>query len=328
MLDFEIKDDGDPLMVLATTRAIAKNSRLVKIDEDNLRLFASTLKAAIEDSTLLDADQFGRLDQSAVRKIWWLDNINFCFWAEKDKPRLEVTLPDGTKKGGWRGLVAAFDRAIADNVPILDTDFLATGFILDQAKKVFMGENNVPIPLVEQRYDNLVQAAQILNNRYQGKIENMLASAQNNASTIAQRLIDEFPSFRDYVDTPEGRIFFLKRAQIFPYDLSLAGLSITGCNDLTVFADYRLPQLLREPQYHVLIYTNPLAQKVDNLELLSVGSAEEMAIRAATIWACELIAREIGKPPVVVDNAIWLMANRMGDAGMKYPHHRTYTQFY
>ena len=89
-----------------------------------------------------------------------------------------------------------------------------------------------------------------------------------------------------------------------------------------------LPQLLREPQHRVLIYANSLAQKIDNSELLSAGSAEEMAIRAATIWACELIAREIGKPSVVVDNAIWLMANRMGDAGMQYPHHRTYTQFY
>jgi hypothetical protein len=59
---------------------------------------------------------------------------------------------------------------------------------------------------------------------------------------------------------------------------------------LTIFADYKLPQVLRH--YHVLAYDSTLAQRIDNQELLPAAeSEEEVEIRAATIWACECLCR-------------------------------------
>ena len=51
--------------------------------------------------------------------------------------------------------------------------------------------------------------------------------------------------------------------------------------ELTVFADYKLPQVLR--RLGVLRYAPHLAERIDRLKPLEAGSREEGEIRAATV---------------------------------------------
>jgi len=97
---------------------------------------------------------------------------------------------------------------------------------------------------------------------------------------------------------------------------------------LTIFADYKLPQVLRH--YHVLEYDSTLAQRIDNQELLPAESEEEIEIRAATIWACELLRRTIQQhgyatTAAEIDLRLWLMGQQLTEMR---PYHRTRTIYY
>jgi hypothetical protein len=99
--------------------------------------------------------------------------------------------------------------------------------------------------------------------------------------------------------------------------------------ELTAFADYKLPQVLR----HVgaLIYSQGLAGKVDLMMPLEPGSEEEIEIRANTVWAVELICQEIKRlgNEVRASEIDWLLWNLGQDDEFRAkPYHRTVTTFY
>ena len=65
----------------------------------------------------------------------------------------------------------------------------------------------------------------------------------------------------------------------------------SGVQQLTMFADYRVPQILN---YLMIIkYPEDLVTTLKNHTLLSSGCREEMSIRAASILAVEAIRNEI-----------------------------------
>jgi len=89
-----------------------------------------------------------------------------------------------------------------------------------------------------------------------------------------------------------------------------------------------LPQVLR--YYNVLEYHPALAERIDNKDVLDANSEEEVEIRAATIWACELLRRRMQQrghkvTSAEIDQRLWLLGQKSAD--MK-PYHRTRTIFY
>jgi hypothetical protein len=95
-------------------------------------------------------------------------------------------------------------------------------------------------------------------------------------------------------------------------------------SDLTAFADYRLPQLLRTVR--VFVYSEELAQAVDSLRELPAGSAFEVEIRAATVVAVEQLKARLSASAIEIDHKLWHEGERL-IAKMK-PHHRVRTIFY
>jgi hypothetical protein len=117
---------------------------------------------------------------------------------------------------------------------------------------------------------------------------------------------------------------FYKRAQIVPNDLALAGVAqFHDLDRLTIFADNLVPHVLRVDG--VLAYHPGLAARIDAGELLPPGE-QEREIRACALHACELIARESGVPPRVLDILLW---NRGQQPRYKaLPRHRTRSVYY
>ncbi len=117
---------------------------------------------------------------------------------------------------------------------------------------------------------------------------------------------------------------FLKRAQIVPADLALAGVArFDDLDRLTIFADNLVPHVLRCDG--VLRYDEALAAHVDAGLLLPAGRRER-EIRACAVRACELIARAAGATEHELDNWLW---NRGQDPAYKSrPRHRTRSVFY
>src|SRR5262249_18600340 len=147
-------------------------------------------------------------------------------------------------------------------------------------------------------------------------------------------LAEAFPSFHDVALYENQEVRFFKRAQICVADLSSAFQGqlwgeFIDLDQLTIFADYKLPQVLRH--YGALVYDSALAQQIDEQRLLISGSKEEVEIRSATIWASELLRREIAslvKPAVTaaeIDQLLWHLGQ---DATAMQPYHRAYTIYY
>ncbi len=137
------------------------------------------------------------------------------------------------------------------------------------------------------------------------------------AEALAEALVAGMPFFHD-----RG---FYKRAQIAANDLVLAGVAdFPDIDRLTIFADNLVPHVLRTDG--VLVYEERLAARIDRGEPLAPGSREEREIRACAVHAGELIARELGVPPRVLD--VWLWNRGQSPRYKSRPRHRTRTVYY
>ncbi len=247
------------------------------------------------------------------------DAVNFCFWSDKGKPRWQLTDEVGKLQDGWVALTYCFKRAINKRLPILSAEYLVKSQVSDW-RDFFHGENGVKIPLLHERILNLKEVGGTLLKKYNGSFVNVIEKADFDAVKLVELIVEDFPSFRDP---------FLKRAQIAAYDLFLMfeGKSwgkLKNLNKLTVFADYKLPQILRE--FKILEYSKNLAEKVDNEKLIKSGSRQEIEIRATTVWVGELLRQKIkGVIASQIDNMLWLLSQKKR---MKYPYHRTRTIYY
>ena len=117
-------------------------------------------------------------------------------------------------------------------------------------------------------------------------------------------------------------------------DLSggLAGSPLAEFHDLdklTAFADYKVPQILRD--MGVLVYDDDLAGIVDSRTRIAPGSRMEVEIRAGTIIACDQLVsalHERGKEITAaeLDWQLWSLSQSLGVQSR--PYHLTETIFY
>ena len=170
--------------------------------------------------------------------------------------------------------------------------------------------------------------------RHGGRFRNLLAAAGGRAVGLAELLVREFPSFNDACAVEGREVLFYKRAQlaaamVYQRFQGKGPGAFPDVDRLTVFADYKLPQALR--RLEVLRYRPGLAAKVDGQILIPPCSREEVEIRAATIWACDLIQRGYAArgqrvDSVALDAFLWLLGHEKVEG--EKPYHLTETIYY
>jgi hypothetical protein len=218
-----------------------------------------------------------------------------------------------------------------EKIPINQAETLAT---LDSQTLAHIFRGSGKIPLFQQRLTNLREAGQVLMDRFQGSFIHVLEEAGGSAVELVRLLVAEFASFNDATTYHGNKVYFFKRAQLLVQDLSTTFSGDTWGNfidleKLTAFADYKLPQVLRH--LGIIRYELQLAEVIERLEHIPLGSPEEVEIRAATIWAVELLRQELGKCGQEVTSAqldCWLWHLGQDDTFRSLPYHRTRTIFY
>jgi Potential Queuosine, Q, salvage protein family len=341
--------EPDRLGVLSSTRNVVEQGEYVWINREQVELLATQFIAS--DSRMatneLQGDAHTALNTTLPAFSWYdryhfhdgtertvnwllvLDALNFCFWAEKDSPRWRIEYQGEPLNGYWAE-AAALTRAVEEGIPLWDAEYLST-MSSDALEHIFRGEEM--IPLFEHRLQNVHEVGRVLLERFEGQFARAIEQAQGSAVQLVSLLTKNFSSFYDVASYRACEVRFFKRAQICVADLfgSFDGKSWGAFYDLdklTAFADYKLPQVLRH--FEVLEYDPILAERIDNQELLEQGGEEEVELRAATVWACELLRREMtsrGHPITAaeIDQRLWLLGQNV--TGMR-PYHRTRTIYY
>lgn len=324
----------DPLNILTSTREVviqAKQATLSDFHQHAIEILIPIIKPKLQRvSQTPDVTRFkGLIDTQKAQRVFLESAVNFSFWA-KSKWHKWRTDREGELLDGGFGMMACFDRALAEGVPILDADYLAE-LNPQQTEALFQSSNRNQIPLLQARRSNLQEAAQVLTQKYQGQFINLVEAAGFDAVEIVKRLATNFPSFRDGADYHGLEVSFLKRAQLCAYDTSvvLGPDKITNLEALTAFADYKLPQVLRSKG--VLAYSVRLSDWIEQQKEIFPGKDEEIEIRAATVWGVELIRQALADKKekysaAQIDNALWLMGQDLPKDIQ--PYHRTRTIYY
>ena len=315
--------------VLSTTQFVVKHSRQVKINQAAVERLAKKIKGQplpAWDTT----NHFTGTPQKTVQYIFLLDSLNFCFWADKGQPRWTIA-HNAKQVNGYFALALALKKALK-KYPLLDANNLAKISRQDLAD-IFAASNGQTIPLFEKRLAIARQTGSILAKKYNGQAINVIKAANKNAGKLIELVLRDFPSFRDTAVFNGKKIYLLKRAQILAGDIwgALGGQGLGEFKDidrLTCFADYKIPQILH--YFGVLEYTPQLLQKIKNETLLTASSREKVEIRANTIWAVEMLKKDLAKlgrnlPSFQIDWILWNMAQKIK---MPEPYHKTRTIYY
>ncbi len=318
----------DPLHVLKTTAYVVERARSVKIHLDSTKRAADALvQQRVEPPAWNYEYHYHDGTPRTVNYLFVLDALNFCFWG---KPKWTIAYR-GKKLDGYWALAASLKRAAEEDPSTLDADFLAR---ISPQELTGMLRGNGKIQLFAERWRNVRELGTALKNLWEGEAARLVECAQRDAPRLAQMVAENLSSFNDIAVYENREVRFFKRAQILVTDLwgAFRGKdwgAFDNIDQLTAFADYKLPQLLRT--WSILRYAPALARKVDAQVELAAGSAEEIEIRAATLWAVEflreeLAARERALWSVQVDWILW-NASQGKFQGMK-PYHRVRTVYY
>lgn len=319
---------SDRLDVLAASEWVAGQARRVRIDHDRLISLAGevAVKGVAAPAWNRELHWAGEPEQSAMY-VFVLDSLNFCFWGE---PRWKVAYK-GQELDGYWALAASLRRAIEEDRPLLDARYLAT---LGRTDLEHILRGSAEIPLLAERLAHLRELGSVLLARYGGQAAALIERAHGDAIALVQHVAGNLPSFEDVATYGGRRVPIYKRAQILVGDLAgnLDGKGLgafSNLHELTAFADYKLPQLLR--RLGVLVYSDDLAQRVNTRQFIAAGSVEEVEIRCSTVWAVELLRRAMaaaGRHYAAYEIDWWLWETSQHLPPDATPYHRTRTIYY
>lgn len=271
-----------------------------------------------------------------------LDAINFCFWPCQKYPEethinsLEYEhLAIALKK-----LAEADDKSPTED---MTSYFFSPKILVDMDEKSLRAHiephlDGHYLDNMQKRCELLKEVGEVLVNKFDGSATKLIAQAAGSAPKLVELVFSNFPGFRDEAYQGTDRIVFLKRAQIFVGDLNAAlKLNLGGLDQLTTFADYRVPQILRH--FGILEYSPSLSGIVDAGVEIEKGSTDELSIRAATVIGVEELVKvlnaddkltNVGEPfnDVNVDWYLWQVSEKMHHEGLLKPFHKVRTHFY
>ena len=337
--------------ILEGAEGVAKAAEDVSIDMDKLKAFALYLSTKISPLPKWDLPVFADKSNKDTIDFMLLGNtINFQYTNVRTKEKYFFEYKGKTWYGAM-GMWAALKNAFEQGVPILEGTYLST-LTLEQAKKIFNKDSNMP--MLERRVEILNEVGRTLTDKYNGHFYNLVAESGvklledngvlvtnqgklfNNGNGLIDRLLADFPSFKDEAYYKGKKIVFSKRAQLgaaMLYEKFLGlGLELfpgSEMKQLTVFVNYELPKALNG--LGILVYSDRLNEKVLNQIPLAYGSNQEIEIRAVTLYAIKMLKAEIenanpnsGVTYLHLDYMLWEAGRNIKST----PHHLCETSAY
>lgn len=328
---------------------IADRSKDVFVVEENMRKAAQTLYDKLKEekySFHVWKEQRVHpkiMNDDTIDWIFVIDSLNFSFWLPSvEQFQLEH---EGVVYEDYEALCTAINRALKEGIPITSPSYYKD-LSLDVMKHIFRSCNGTTLPLLEERTQHLRQSGSILCQNFGGSFVNVLSKCKGDVNVFIDNVTQLFPSFRD-ISIFEGQpVSFCKRVQILIADIwacfeGKGPGKFDNISELTMFADYRVPQALQA--LDILKYSTGLFDKLKNNIELNSGSVQEMEIRGCSIHSVELLRKEIelllksdtsGEyenitlNSVIIDFYLWGYATQDSEKMLAFPEHKTRSIFY
>jgi hypothetical protein len=328
----ENKNLGYTDKIRKTCLHVHNNSKHVKINEENLIALFSNENPKIKfDSvpswTSSHFDTTGYSQEKLISFICVVDALNFCFWPIEKMEEYQ------NKEIEYGDLVINLKHLLDSNPSFFEAKNLSIITENDVNAMIF---NGIGFPLIDERTRSLNELGYFIMEKYNSSFENFVKENDYNCTNIVHSIVQGVSTFRDETVYHGRQIFFYKRAQILAADLYYAlqehkdSIRLENANELTMFADYRVPQILN--QLNILEYSTDLQKTIRCKEEITSNSDEEIEIRASTVICVEKIkeyinkCREIPILSLEVDYILWTIGEELRKDIV--PHHRTLTIFY
>lgn len=322
---------------------ISERARHVKIHENGLDKLCQEMFSAVKNNKLeipdtgTDAIHPNKEHPRAVDWVFVCDALNFCFWSKSKEEQWTVN-----GHTGYFALEAALHRALQEGYDITNPEFYST-ISTEKLTHIFRGDTDAKIPLYKEREDVLHDVGLILCEKYNGTFENCVKQANKSAIKLLEMVVNDFQCFRDEAIYKNQAVSFYKRAQILVADLwnffdGKGWGEFCDIDKLTMFADYRVPQVL--VYFGVMSYSDELMEKLRNDILLTSGSEEEMEIRGCSIHTVELLKQKLSQlieksgqnfevpNSSLIDYYLWCYRRKHAKEMEKIPYHKTLGIFY
>lgn len=274
-------------------------------------------------------------DSWAADWIFVIDTLNFCFWSVENEVGWTVE-----QQTGYFALCTAINRAMRDGIDILNPKFYSA-ISEQQLLNILRSDNEVQIPLFKERLKCLHEVGNSLLENFEGSFINCIKQADNSAVKLLNIIAHNFKCFRDEATYEDIRVSIYKRAQILVGDIWACykgkGLGhFHDIDEITMFADYRVPQSLL--YFNVLEYSNELKDKLKSNYIFANGDPMEVEIRGCSIHAVELVKlhvlSKIDKPDkvnsILIDHFLWDFRRRNANTISTHilPFHKTFSIYY
>lgn len=298
-------------------RYVCDNSKSVKINYSKVDSMIAKINSS-EPDYWLDSNPYGILNMDVKDIINFLFIYHaigdYCFWGE---PKWEIQTDIGTMDGSYAIMYL-----------ILNKYKERSNFEMSYEEFEVLLRGNVAIPLLEDRYRNLVKMNEFLCNS--GKTFYELIKELNTDEELFEFIVCNLDYYEDVSNYNGKKIYFYKRAQLLTSDIlhvrekeekiEVDYSHLVGC------ADYKIPQVMR--CYGMLELCDSLSQKVDSKVELEEGSSEEIEIRANTLKVIDYIYEKLDKKYFRMDinDFIWLLGQNKSQMTKLY--HRTLTKHY
>ena len=296
-------------------------SKFVKINEQKMKELAQLLqknRPRIPDWRIPELPSF---DRAFVSHLFYICAIDFAF-THFTPPHRSFYFSSEIR--GSAAASMCFLRHFG-NYEISAEEILAISTNPRRLESFFKGKN-LP-PLLEQRGICLEEAACVLIKIFNGSVFNFLEFSRYETWKIISNLVNYFPvafgqdRYRD--------LYLNKRAHLFPLIYHGRALHSNGLlrplkqpRDIGPIPDYQVPKYLRA--IGILQYTSSLDKKIAARKILTFGSAEEMEIRVATVYAVCRLMNLTGLTMPELDYWLW----QGGQKIQHLNHHLTPTTAY
>lgn len=180
----------------------------------------------------------------------------------------------------------------------------------------------------------------VLIENFDGSFENCVKKADKSAVAFLNLIVESFKCFKDEAIYQNHRISIYKRAQILVGDIWACfkneGVGyFNDIDEITMFADYRVPQTLL--WFGLFEYGPDLLRKLKENQFFLNGDEDEVEIRACSIHAVELLKEYVAKKvnkgsvnSVLIDHFLWdfRRKNAKDILEKKLPFHKTFSIYY